>query len=726
MLFPIPSLAARGVRRTGWRKWRAVNDDPQFTYAPTWFGASYLVIEISNADCVVDPRFYLFHGSEVQEVELRSTRSGIYAVALAGFDKLRRVRFDPASYPANFELRAFAGYDEASVRSFIGARLRQAGEGGLPVPSCETITATQNPALAGLGARAAKIRSVGQHYENVIAVASAAFSRAEPWRGDAPVISFLCPVYNTPPQYLDDLWKSFSVQRPGAWELVLSDDGSTAKATADWLDSHSGAPSLRIVKSRSNGGIAAATNAALAAAAGEWVAFVDHDDALTPFAVDRIIRAIENNGQAAFFYTDEVVTNAKLQPQIYFFKPAYDPVLLSGVNYINHLSIFRRERLLSVGALRQGFEGSQDYDLLLRYLADVPIDRIVHIPYPAYVWRRDGKSYSAKFIEDATANARKALAEAYGGATSVGPALDQNLHRLSFQTRERSWPKVSVVIPSRDAFALISRLLDNLLHSTDYGNLEIIVVDNGSKDPLVLDLYERMRASYPGFSAEIVEEPFNFSRQTNRGMRRASGDYLLLLNNDIEVLDRGWLREMVGCFDYPDVGIVGARLLYPDGRLQHGGVIVGLGSVAGHWYCGMAGNYPGPMGRLNVRQSLAAVTGACMLVSRRCAEAVGPFDEANFAIAYNDIDFCMRAGRQGYRVVYTPFATLRHHESATRGSDETKENIDRFNREKAALRQKYGLATYHDPAFSPYYDRGDGKGKLALPPELSEERIFRV
>lgn len=726
MLLRIPSLGAKGLRRKGWRRWRAIDDDPQLTYAPIWFRASYLVIEIFNADRIIDPRFYLFYDSEIQEVELQTTKSGIYAVAIEGFKNLKRVRFDPASYPANFELRAFAGYDESSVRSFIGGRLRGAGEGDQPVPSCETITAPRNTALAGLGARAAKIRSVGQHYEQVIAVASAVFSRAEPWPRAAPIISFLCPVYNTPPQYLDELWKSFSVQRQGAWELVLSDDGSTAKATAGWLSAHGWAPSLRIVKSLTNAGIAAATNAALAAATGAWVAFIDHDDALTPFAVDRIVRAIESNDQAAFFYTDEVVTNAKLQPQSYFFKPAYDPVLLSGVNYINHLSIFRRERLLKLGGLRRGFDGSQDYDLLLRYLSGVPIDRIVHIPYPAYAWRRDGKSYSAKFIEAATENARRALAEAYSADAPIEPALDKNLHRLGFERRERLWPKVSVVIPSRDAFALISRLLDNLVRGTDYENLEIAIVDNGSKDARVLDLYERMRASCPAFSAEIIEEPFNFSRQINRGMRRASGEYVLLLNNDIEVMDSGWLKEMVACFDYPDVGVVGARLLYPDGRLQHGGVIVGLGSVAGHWYCGMPGNYPGPMGRLCVRQSLAAVTGACMLVSRRCAEAVGPLDEANFAIAYNDIDFCMRAGRQGYRVVYTPFATLRHHESASRGSDETKENIDRFNREKEALRKKYGLTNYHDPAFSPYYDRGDGKGKLTMPDDLPQARVFRV
>ncbi|HMK90428.1 MAG TPA: glycosyltransferase family 2 protein [Methylocystis sp.] len=726
MLLRLPALEAKGVRRSGVCAWQAFNDDPQLTFAPKWLAARYLVIEVSKADRQLDPRLYLFYGEEPQEVELRPTQSGLYAIALGGFKGLRRVRFDPSSYPSSFELRAYVGYDEAAVRSFIARRLKSAGRNGAPIPTCETIAAPKHAALADVGARAVKIRSVSQHYEQVVGMASAIFSNAPPWGEKSPLISFICPVYNAPQHYLDQLWESFRIQLQGAWELVICDDASTSRATRDWLAAHRDAPSLRFVENATNGGIAKATNAALAVARSPFVAFLDHDDALTPFAVDRIVAAIRANPGAEFFYTDEVVANEKLAPQTYFFKPAYDPVLLTGVNYVNHLSIFKRERLAEIKGLREGFDGSQDYDLLLRYLAGVAADRIVHIPYPAYVWRRDGKSYSAQFIERATANARRAIAEAYGDSMPIEPALDKNLHRLGCERRDRSWPKVSIVIPNRDSCALISRLFDNLLHGTDYSNIEIVVPDNGSKDPQTLALYERMRAADLAFRVEIVEEPFNFSRQVNRGLRLAQGDYLLLLNNDVEVLSADWLKEMVACFDFPDVGVVGARLLYPDGRLQHVGVIAGLGSVAGHWYCGMPATYPGPMGRLFVRQSLSAVTGACMLISRKCFEAVGFFDEEAFAIAYNDTDFCLRAGRTGFRIIYTPFATLRHHESASRGSDETAENIDRFNREKAALRAKYGLTTYQDPAFSPYYDRGDGKGKLTVPAVLPPERIFRV
>ena len=720
------------MRRRGFAKWRAHDDDPQFWLAPRWTGASYLLIEIANADRLLDPRVYIDEGKGLRpedEIELRPTKYGVYAIALEAFERVRRVRFDPSSYPAQFEFRAFVGFDETSVRSFVGRRLRQSAKSGSAAPSCETVAPARSAKLAGLGPRAAKIRSVAQHYEQVIAMASAAHTGERPWPGATPLLSFLCPVFDTPASYLDQLCDSFRLQRQGAAELILCDDGSSSQATLSWLEAHSDAPYLTVLRNPANGGIAAATNRALAAARGGWVALIDHDDALTPFAVDRIVDTLEQNPDAAFVYTDEVVTDARLEPEAYFLKPAFDPVLLSGVNYVNHLSIYRRDRLRAIGGMRQGYEGSQDYDLLMRYLAGIAEARILHLPYPAYLWRRDGKSFTAKFLDQATQSARRAIGEKYaldGAPAIIEGALDANLHRIRFDRRERAWPRVSVVIPSRDAFPLISRVIENLVKGTDYPDLEIIVVDNGSKDERVLALYDRMRASRPAFRADVLEEPFNFSKQVNRGMRAARGEYILLLNNDVEVTDPGWLKEMISCFDYPQTGVVGARLLYPDGSLQHAGVIVGLGSVAGHWFCGMPGSHPGPMGRLNVRQSFAAVTGACMLISRRCADAVGDFDEANFAIAYNDTDFCLRAGRAGFRVVWTPFATLRHHESATRGSDETKENIARFNREKDALRKKYGLSDYVDPAFNPYYGRAASKPGYVVPVATPRARSFRV
>jgi len=280
-----------------------------------------------------------------------------------------------------------------------------------------------------------------------------------------------------------------------------------------------------------------------------------------------------------------------------------------------------------------------------------------------------------------------------------------DLHRVRFDDARTDWPQVSVVIPSRDALPLISKVLAGLTEMTDYPSLEILVVDNGTKNPEVLALYDRFREGTIPFRALVEEAPFNFSAAVNKGMALAKGDYIILLNNDIEILAPGWLKEMMSCFCYNDVGIVGAKLIYPDGTLQHAGVIAGLGGLAGHWYSGQPDGFPGPMGRLWVRQSVSVVTGACLLVSRTCVNAVGRFDETIFPIAYNDVDFCLRAVREGFRVVWTPFAKLVHHESASRGSDQTVENIARFRRDQQALRERHGTEDFQDRAFNPWYTR---------------------
>jgi GT2 family glycosyltransferase len=542
-----------------------------------------------------------------------------------------------------------------------------------------------------------------------------------------PVVTFIVPVYNTSPAYLDDLCASMQPQTSGAWELILSDDGSTNPKTKNWLDVHARAPlsaHIKILRNGVNRGIAAATNAGLALAETPWVGFIDHDDALAPGAVARILATLAEAPDAQFVYTDEVVADARMKPVDFMLKPDFDPVLLSGVNYINHLSLYRRDRLTGIGGLREGYEGSQDYDLLLRYLAGIDESRIIHLPYPAYLWRRDDASYSVKFLGRATDSARRALAEAYvgpKGPASVEEAVDPSLHRIRFDRGRKDWPMVSVIIPSLESLHLISRVLDGLSR-TDYPHMEIIVVDNGSRNPEVLALYEAWRKGDMPFSAFIEERPFNFAAAINDGAAQARGDFILLLNNDIEILDEEWLKEMVSCFAYPDVGIVGAKLLYPNRTLQHAGVIVGLGGYAGHWHIQRPEDFPGPMGRLGVRQSLSAVTGACLLISRACLERTGPLDEQRFALAYNDIDLCLRARDAGFRVVYTPFATLLHHESASRGSDETIQNAARFAREKANLLERHGTGVFLDPALNPWYSRNRSDPEPVALPALPEAR----
>jgi GT2 family glycosyltransferase len=558
------------------------------------------------------------------------------------------------------------------------------------------------PVLALLG-RPPASEEVAAQFRRMVALAA----QAEPAvvsvapQGAAPLISFVVPVFNTRPAYLDDLLASFREQRAGLCELVLSDDGSTATPTSEWLDSRVGETGVIILRNAQNRGIAAATNAGIARAAGAWIGLLDHDDRLAPFAASRIVEALAKAPQCRFLYTDELIVDAKLRPVEFFLKPAWDPVLLSGVNYINHLCLYRRDRLQEIGGLREGFQGSQDYDLVLRYTTALSRSEILHLPYPAYVWRHHGSSHSTVFLETATQNARRALAEHYqkeGRAPVIERALSPFLHRIRFDREISEWPLVSVVIVNHDGFSSISKVLSGLISGTDYPALQIIVVDLGSKDPRVLALYEASARARAPFVVLAESGSASAAQAINRGVASSHGLYVLLLGADIEIREPGWLKEMVSCFAYPDVGAAGAKLLRPDLRIHHAGIIPGLrdGSdgqgPAGHWFAGRPEDFPGPMGRLLVRQSLSAVAGACMLISRECLERTGGLGETSAPGADLGAAFCLRAGAAGYRIVWTPFATLLRH--AARPAESTPTTIDAAPRSAGAS---------EDPAFNPWY-----------------------
>ena len=388
-------------------------------------------------------------------------------------------------------------------------------------------------------------------------------------------------------------------------------------------------------------------------AAARWVAY----------GPERIAAALAATPGAWALYTDEAYADAAGRPHEIVLKPAFDPVLLESFDFMGRVAVYDRERLSALGGWR--YEGAAgDHDLALRFAQAAPPGAIWHLPYPAI----------------------------------LGPKPARAAPRP--RPEARAWPALAIVVPSRDAPDLIGPLLEGLAR-TDYPDMRIVVVDNGSTDPRTLALYQRHRAD-PHFQVEIEPAPFNYSRAVNQGAALTDAPLLLLLNNDIEVLEPGWLKEMVACLDYPGAGIVGAKLLYPDGTLQHAGVIAGLGGYAGHWHVGRPDEEPGPQGRLAARQSFSVVTGACLLVSRACFEAVGGFDEDDFAVAYNDVDFCLRAGALGFRVVWTPFAKLVHHESASRSSDALPQNHARIQREMAALAARHGTATLEDRAYNPW------------------------
>ena len=521
------------------------------------------------------------------------------------------------------------------------------------------------------------------------------------------LLSVIVPVFDTRLRFLYDLIKSLPNEpMKKYYEIIFVDDGSKNLSTKLFLKNTIG-KNTRVVYLKNNRGPSEAQNAGLKEARGTYFTILDHDDAVFSFGIEKILLALNYLKDAQLLYTDEILINENGLCQGLFLKPAWDRVLLSGVNYINHFCVFKTERARTLGGYRSQFDGSHDYEFLLRYTKDLPDSDIFHLPYPAYQWRVHKNSLSQIQKNAAIKRARAALVEyfvkdkCYPSNVTIAEANIPDIHRPLFPISGDDL--VSIIIPVRDHADLTEKVVEGIFKKTDYQNIEVIIVDNGSKEVKTHILFDQLQRQ----NVKILKKdgPFNYSGLINCGVSQAKGQYLLFLNNDIEIIHSDWVQEMLQCFSFPNTGIVGAKLLYPNRKIQHAGVITGFGDLAGHWYEGEPSEFPGPMGRLAVRQTMSAVTGACMLVSRECFEAVGGLNEVDFAVAYNDIDFCLRAQEKGYKTVWTPFSELFHHESATRGSDATPENLPRFQQEQERLKRRHRTHHFRDPTINPWFSR---------------------
>lgn len=708
--------------------WQSIGDDPFFDLRFQTMRKRFVVAYLKCDDTLIDPRAYINRGSGYKEkdtIAFNPANRFVFVADVGGCGLIRSFRIDPAGFPCRFEFSVEAYGSASEAERKIESRLATDMVGAT---RCDLgrLPRFKMPSLSFRRAPTDTQKFVDAHYD----IAKSVRLRHAP-DASSPWLSVIVPVYNAPGRYLDDLVGSFEKQAISGTELILSDDASTEEETLRWYRSFQKRPGIRIVRNAENGGIAKATNAGLVEATGKWVALLDHDDVIAPHAFKMIRQALDDRPDALFLYTDEVVVSDALVPTGLMLKPAYDPVLLTGVNYINHFSVYRHDRLREIGYVRTGFDGSQDYDLLLRYLEDVPTDQVLHLPYPAYWWRRTGQTYSHRFIKNATEAARRAITEAFerrGRAVTVQDAITPTLHRVQFRQLgdKESWPKISIIIPNRDSFELITRILDDLFHKTEYPDLEVLVIDNGSTDDRVLNLYAEQKSKHPGFTAYVRTEVFNFARSINRGLSKATGEHFLILNNDVEVIDPDWLKELVSCLSFTGTGIVGAKLLYPNGKIQHAGVIAGFGGAAGHWYLNKPSDYGGPMNRLHLRNSMTCVTGAVMLVSGDCARQLGEWDEENFAVAYNDVDYCLRAYKAGFRTIWTPFACLIHHESVSRGSDMVGERKKRFDREKDNLKRIHGTMDFEDPAINPGYEKRHSSPGFDPPKRAVKSRTWNA
>jgi len=539
-----------------------------------------------------------------------------------------------------------------------------------------------------------------------------------------PTISVVMPVCNTPLEILDEAIRSVLDQAYVNWELCIADDASSKPGIRELLERHAAKDSrIKLQFRDSRGNISAASNTALQIATGEFVALLDHDDVLPPHALYWVAEAINRHPDARLLYSDEDKIDGQGRRFDPYFKSDFNYELFLTQNMVSHFGVYRRDLICSLGGFRSGFDGSQDYDLALRVVAAIPRNQIVHIPRILYHWRAIAGSVALSrnekdFCAPAAWRAVTEHLQTLGGVVERAPEAPM-YHRIRHQL-PTILPLVSIVICTRDHEALLSRAVESIRSLSTYPNYELVIVDNGSRDPQAV-AYLAWLATQPGIQVIRDDSPFNYSRLNNGAVAHCRGEVLCLLNDDIEVVTSDWLEEMVSFVVKPDVGAVGARLWYPDGTLQHGGVIIGAGGVAGHAHLRLPKGSPGYFGRAVLQQELSAVTGACLMVRRGVFQGVGGLDE-QIAVAFNDIDFCLRLRAAGYRNIWTPFAELIHHESASRGPEDNPEKIARFQREIRFMEARWGDTLACDPHYSPNLSLQAGDYSLDRSPSRPPRR----
>jgi O-antigen biosynthesis protein len=522
---------------------------------------------------------------------------------------------------------------------------------------------------------------------------------------DPPLISVLLPVYNSRPAWLRACLDSVFAQSYSRWELCICDDASTDPSVRSILAEYAARdPRVKVFYRSENGHIAAATNSALELAGGAFAAFLDHDDTLAEQALYMVAAVIMENPETALLYSDSDTMGGSGKRFNPAFKPGWSPDLLRAHNYINHLAVLRTELVRAVGGLRTGLEGAQDHDLLLRASEQVSIGAIRHIPQVLYHWRAHSGSMgrNVQTLNRTGAASRKVIADCLDRQGVAAEVLTTTahpfLHRVRYQLPD-SLPLASIIITTCDRLDLLRPCVEGVLHATHYSPLELIIIDNGSRNPATLAyLQELSRQS--NIRCVHQASAFNFAELNNSGASLAQGEVLCFLNNDVVITQPGWLGELISQALRPEIGAAGPMLRYMDGRIQHAGIALGTG-VVGRLILHQAPGKPSPAAfQLQEVRNVAALTGACLVMRRALFQQVGGFDAA-LAVAYNDIDLCLKLRAAGYLLVCTPFAELVHLGSASRGQEDTHEKRARLQDETKYLFAKWGAFAASDPFINP-------------------------
>jgi O-antigen biosynthesis protein len=529
------------------------------------------------------------------------------------------------------------------------------------------------------------------------------------------------PTYNADPAWLRQAIESVRTQLYENWELCIADDASSDEAALAVLREYQSLdPRIKIEFRTENGHISKATNSAMALATGDWVALLDHDDLLAEHALAWVALTLQEHPRAKLVYSDEDKVSEVGERFDPYFKCDWNRALFYSHNMITHLGVYSRGLLEEIGGFRHEFVGAQDYDLALRCIERISDEQIVHIPRILYHWRVHAGS---------TANA-EISAKPY--AMFAGErALNEHFQRLGMGARAQfvghgfrahyalpeKLPLISIVIPTRNKHDLVQVCVDSIWEKTSYPNFEILLIDNGSDEPESLACFDRLESA--GKIRKLrYDKPFNYSAINNFGVANALGELICLLNNDIEVISPEWLGEMVSLALQPGTGAVGAKLLYPDETVQHAGVICGTGGWAGHAHKSFPALSHGYAGRATLINEYSAVTGACLVLTKAKFNEVGGLDEKELQVACNDVDLCLKLRAIGLHNIFTPYALLYHHESATRGYEDNPEKVARFHGELAVMHKRWGKVLTDDPCYSPNLTLSHEDFSLAWPPRV--------
>ena len=500
-------------------------------------------------------------------------------------------------------------------------------------------------------------------------------------------ISVVVPAYPTPELFLRQMLDSLLDQTYDNWELCIADGSPEDKGMEEILEEYADKDSrIHFQKLEKNLGIAENTNAAFAMASGDFVGLLDHDDLLAPNALYEIAAALERDEMTDAVYTDEDKVTAELDEHFQpHFKPDFNLDLLRSNNYICHFFVVRKKLVEQAGGFRREFDGAQDYDFIFRCVEKAR--KVAHVPEILYHWRTHKASTadnpaSKMYAFDAGKRAIEAHLDRMGVKGRVSHTKDLGFYRVEYPVDGE--PLVSVIIPNKDEKESLKKCLDSVMELTSYSNYEILIIENNSTSPEIFQYYEELKTNEK-IRVIVWEGEFNYSAINNYAVSYANGEYLLFLNNDITVINPRWMEELLGHCQRKEVGAVGAKLYYPDDTIQHAGCVIGMGGIAGHMFVNMPRSRTGYLHKASVQQDMSAVTAACMMMKKHVFAQVGGFSE-ELKVAFNDIDLCLKVRQAEYLIVYNPYAELYHYESKSRGIEDNKEKVRRFQREIEYIR----------------------------------------